>query len=273
LSEHSRICSIFNIDGTLGPKGWCSVYGSSTVDKALDVLMAVARAKGGITNSDLAEQLGLDRSTAHRLVSTLERRGLVQRNAARKYALGAELYFLAFRGMLDHWAAIKEALADLVALTGESASFSVLHGSQYYCAMQHSSPHDLSYCPTAGEYYPLNAGATGSVLLAFQPEARREQILADLPMTRFTEHTITDRDVLRAELLRTVERGYATSAGSRTPGGCAIAHPVFTRENVVMGAVVLSAVEARVPLPKLEEFVPDLAGAAARIGRALEGDQ
>jgi DNA-binding IclR family transcriptional regulator len=249
------------------------VYGSSTVDKAIDLLMAVAQARGGISNSDLSEQLGLDRSTAHRLVSTLERRGLVQRNGARRYALGSELYFLAFRGTLDHWALIKETLADLVALTGESASFSVLHGVQYYCAMQHSSPHDLSYCPTAGEYYPLNAGATGSTLLAFQPPARREQILAELPLRKFTERTIIDRDELRAELERTVELGYAMSAGSRMLGGCAIACPVFTGEGVVMGAVVLSAVEARLPLAKLEEFVPDLKAAATRIGRVLEGDK
>lgn len=248
------------------------MYGSSTVDKAIDVLMAVAETRGGISNSDLSERLELDRSTAHRLLSTLERRGLVQRTAGRRYALGSELYFLAFRGTLDHWAVIKETLAELVALTGESASFSVLHGVQYYCVMQHSSPHDLSYCPTAGEYYPLNAGATGSTLLAFQPSARREQILAELPLTRFTERTTIDRDELRAELESTVERGYAMSAGSRMLGGCAIAYPVITRDGVLMGAVVLSAVEARLPLAKLEDFVPDLKSAAARIGRTLEGD-
>lgn len=249
------------------------MYGSSTVDKSIDVLMAVAEARGGISNSDLSERLGLDRSTAHRLVSTLERRGLVQRNADRRYVLGNELYFLAFRGMLDHWAAIKEALADLVALTGESASFSVLHGTQYYCAVQHSSPHDLSYCPTAGEYYPLNAGATGITLLAFQPEARREQVVAELPLTRFTDRTVTDRDELRAELARTVERGHGLSAGARTLGGCAVACPVLTPDGALMGALVLSAVEARLPLPKLEEYVPDLKAAAARIGRALQGDR
>ncbi|NJC12966.1 DNA-binding IclR family transcriptional regulator [Micromonospora profundi] len=247
------------------------MYGSSTVDKAVDVLMAVAQARNGITNSDLSERLGLDRSTAHRLVSTLERRGLVQRTSERRYVLGSELYFLAFRGMLDHWAVIKQTLADLVAMTGESASFSVLHGLQYYCALQHNSPNDLSYCPTAGECYPLNAGATGFTLLAFQPEPRREQLLAELPLERFTERTITDRDELREELLRTVKRGHALSAGARTLGGCAVACPVFTREGVLMGAVVLSAVEARLPLPKLEDFVPDLKAAAARISSELAG--
>lgn len=247
------------------------MYGSSTVDKAIDILMTVAKARGGITNSELSEQLQLDRSTAHRLASTLERRGLLQRTADRRFVLGSELSFLAFRGMLDHWVIIKEALADLVALTGESASFSVPHGTQYYCALQHSSPNDLSYCPTAGEYYPLNAGATGFALLAFQPEARRERILAEMPLEKLTDRTITDRDELRDELIRTAERGYALSAGARTLGGCAIACPVLTRDGVVMGAVVLSAVEARLPLPRLEEFAPDLKAAAARISRALEG--
>jgi DNA-binding IclR family transcriptional regulator len=246
------------------------VYGSTTVDKAIDVLMLVGEARDGLTNAELSERLGLDRSTTHRLVSTLERRGLVQRIASRRYALGNELYFLAFGGSLDHLVVLRTQLAELVALTGESASFSILHGDKYYCAMQHSSPHDLSYCPTQGEQYPLNAGATGTALLAFQPKARLDDVLKRLELTAFTERTITDPDQLREELARTRERGYAMSSGARTPGGCAIASPALSRNGSVIGAVVLSAVETRTPLEQLVRFEPELKRAATAIGKALE---
>jgi DNA-binding IclR family transcriptional regulator len=246
------------------------VYGSATVDKAIDVLMLIGEARDGLTNAELSERLGLDRSTTHRLVSTLERRGLVQRIASRRYALGNELYFLAFGGALDHLVVLRTTLAELVELTGESASFSILHGDKYYCAMQHSSPHDLSYCPTEGEQYPLNAGATGAALLAFQPKTRLDGLLKRLELPAFTERTITDLDELREELNRTRERGYAMSAGARTPGGCAIACPAMSRNGSVIGVVVLSAVEARTPLDRLVKFEPELKHAASVIGKALE---
>jgi DNA-binding IclR family transcriptional regulator len=246
------------------------VYGSSTVDKAIDVLMMIGESREGLTNAEISEALELDRSTAHRLLTTLERRGLIQRVASRRYTIGNELYFLAFGGSLDHMVVVRTALAELVRLTGESASFSIMHGETYYCAMQHSSPHDLSYCPTQGEQYPLNAGATGAALLAFQPKARLEAILERLPMPSFTDRTITSHDKLRAELERTRERGFAMSAGARTPGGCAIACPAMSRNGSVIGAVGLSAVEARTPLDALVEFEPELKNAAKVIGQALE---
>ena len=139
----------------------------------------------------VANLLGMDRTTLTAALKPLERRGLVQRVASRRYAIGNELYFLAFGGSLDHLVVVRTTLAELVKLTGESASFSILHGDSYYCAMQHSSPHDLSYCPTQGEQYPLNAGATGAALLAFQPQARLDAILERLPLPAFTERTIS----------------------------------------------------------------------------------
>jgi DNA-binding IclR family transcriptional regulator len=247
-----------------------AVYGSSTVDKAIDVLMMIGESREGVTNAELSESLELDRSTTHRLLTTLERRGLVQRVASRRYAIGNELYFLAFGGSLDHLVVVRTTLAELVKLTGESASFSILHGDSYYCAMQHSSPHDLSYCPTQGEQYPLNAGATGAALLAFQPQARLDAILERLPLPAFTERTITSQDELREEVARTRERGFAMSSGARTPGGCAIACPAMSRNGSVIGAVVLSAVEARTPLDRLAKFEPELKHAAQVIGQALE---
>lgn len=248
-----------------------SGYGSSTVDKAIDVLGAIAASAEGMTNAEISDALELDRSTAHRLLATLERHGLVQRTSGRRFVVGHYVGFLALGASPDPRLAVEPVLADLAMLTGESASFSILHGDQFYCVSHRMSSHELSYCPTSGHSYPLNSGAAGLALWAFLPTVLRDRLLVEADLPSFTDSTLTDRTVLRRELEATTERGYGQSAGVRTPGGCSIACPVIGRQGVVMGALALSAAEVRVPLSKLSEYAPDLMSSAQQLAETIGG--
>lgn len=240
-------------------------YGSATVEKALDVLAAVAGSAAGLSNAEVSEALRLDRSTSHRLLTTLERRGYVARTAARRYAAGAELRRLAWGAGPDLQLVLQPILRDLVDLSGESASFSIRSGDRFQCLVHIHSPHELSYCPTAGSSYPLNSGAAGLAIWAFQPDTEREGLLASGEFPALTETTLATRSALSAELEETRRRGYAVSAGMRTPGGCSIACPVIGRQGTVIGALALSAAELRLPLADLVSYYPELARATARL--------
>lgn len=246
-----------------------SGYGSSTVDKAIDVLAAIATSAEGMTNAEISDALELDRSTAHRLLATLERHSLVQRTAGRRFVVGHYVGFLALGARQDPRLAVEPVLADLATLTGESASFSILHSDRFYCVSHRVSSHELSYCPTSGHSYPLNSGAAGLALWAFLPTAHRDRLLVEADLPSFTESTLTDRTALRRELEATAERGYGQSAGVRTPGGCSIAGPVIGRQGVVMGALALSAAEVRVPLTKLTEYASDLTSLAQQLAETV----
>jgi len=244
-------------------------YGSSTVDKAIDVLVAVASANGGLSNAEISESLALDRSTTHRLVATLERRGLVVRGNGRKFTSGSFLHLLAFGSPLDLRVILAGILDGLVERTGESASFSIPQGDRFYCVVNSPSPNDLRYCPSSSKTYSLNSGATGLAIWAFLPKAVSERLLTTGEMVVYTDATIIDRDLLRTELEKTRERGYAMSAGSRTPGGCAIASPVMSHQGALLGAITISAADVRLPLAKLTEFHGDLQNAAQSIAERL----
>ncbi len=246
-----------------------TAYTSSTVDKAVDILLAVADAGDGITNIDLSRSLGLDRSTAHRLTTTLERRGLIQRTPGRGFVIGSRLGHLALTATPDPRLAVLPTLDELVTLTGESASFCIRHGTSFYCVAHQLAPHELSYSPMSGSSYPLHSGAAGLALWANLPEPAREEILGTADLVAFTASTVTDRAQLRAELDRVRTAGYATSAGVRTPGGCSIAVPVITAGGRVAGALAMSAAEVRVPLRSLVEFHPQLRAAADRLADTL----
>lgn len=244
-------------------------YGSSTVDKALDVLTAVAGASDGVTNLDVSRMLGLDKSTSHRLLTTLERKRFIRRAGdRRRYILGPFISFLAANAYMRWTTLLTPALHELVELTGESASFSLRHGDQFLCLDAVPSPHELRYCPKAGNSYPLNAGASGKAILAFLPDEDIERILATNPLEAFTDRTITKRVELQHEIARIRAQGYATSAGERIAGGCAIAAPVTDAGGEVIGALAVSAVDARCPLPRLHEFRQDLYAGAQRLSNS-----
>lgn len=235
------------------------------MDKALDVLAAVAGSQAGLSNAEVSESLGLDRSTSHRLLATLERRGYVARTESRRFTAGAELRRLAWGAAPDLQLVLQPILSELVELTGESASFSIRSGAHFHCVTHLSGPHELSYSPTAGRSYPLNSGAAGFAIWAFLAEADRDRLLASGEFPSFTPTTPSTREALGEELERTRARGYGVSAGVRTPGGCSIALPAIGRQGIVMGALALSAAELRVPLDELVRYEPELSRATARL--------
>lgn len=244
-------------------------YGSSTVDRALDILTAVGSSAAGLTNADISTQLGLDRSTAHRLASTLERKGFLLRLADRSYVIGPRMQFLAWGTGADLKSMLGVMLDELSAASGESASYSTAFGDSYYCIAVRPGPHELNYHPIAATSYALHTSATGLAIWAFAPTTEQERLLAAGPFPATTTRTMTDPDEIRAELTRVRERGYAISAGTRAPGGCSIARPVFNGPGVVTGALTLSAAEQRTPLDTLISLDPLLEAAAARLSISM----
>jgi DNA-binding IclR family transcriptional regulator len=229
------------------------------------VLAAVAGSRSGLSNAEVSESLGLDRSTSHRLLATLERRGYVARIDARRFTAGAELRRLAWGAGPDLELVLQPILHALVELSGESASFSIQSVDHFYCVMHRSSPHELSYSPATGHSYPLNSGAAGFAIWAFLADADRDRLLASGRFPSFTATTPSTRKALAEELERTRQRGYGVSAGVRTPGGCSIACPAIGQQGTVMGALALSAAELRVPLDELVRYEPELSRATARL--------
>ena len=240
--------------------------GSSTVEKALAILEAIARSSHGLSNLEVARNLGLDKSTTHRLLTSLARYRYVERDeATRQFVVGGHLNYMAWGAAPDPRPALGATLSDLVEVTAESASCSLLLGWRFHCIEHAPSPYELRYCPDVGKSYPLNAGATGKAIAAFLTPGEQQQLMEDLPTVRLTDRTIVDRGRFADELRLTREQGFAMSVGERVPGGCGISAPIFSRHGAVIGAVSISAVEGRCPVQTLTSYSPQLIAAARRI--------
>lgn len=236
--------------------------GSQTVEKALDLLEELARAPDGVRNLDVARDLGLDKSTSHRLLSTLVRRGFVRKDErTRRFVLGPRLLELATGSALVSTLVARPYLHELVALTGESASFSLLVDRSYVPVDAVQAPREIRFVLEPGRSYPLNAGATGKVILAFHPGARQRLLAGELP--RYAANTIVSATELSARLAEIGRLGYAVSDGERVAGGCSIAAPVTLPDGTALGALAVSSVRARLDPDALLAYAQDIRTMAA----------
>ena len=188
-----------------------------SIDRAVELLEAIAAAPEPQTARALADRAGLNRSTAWRILATLEHHGLVERDpAGNRYGLGFALLRLA--AAAGHEPLVRLAHPIVRALahdTGETANLAVARRLELVYADQVQAPHVMA--PNwLGHAVPLHATSTGKAFLAALPDAELDALLR-APLERFTDTTITDPEALRAELDGVRARGYAVSRGELEP--------------------------------------------------------
>jgi len=143
--------------------------GVAAVDRALLILAAFRQGDGALPLAELAARAGLVKSTALRLLASLQHFGLVQRRGDG-YALGPEVSRLGAAHAASFTLAetVMPALRRLAARTRESAAFHVRQGDQRLCLYRVDSPQPLRDHGRAGDLFPLDRGSGGRVLMAFE---------------------------------------------------------------------------------------------------------
>lgn len=143
-----------------------SVSGVGVLDKAVRILAALEPRPMALP--ELVERTGLPRATAHRLAQALEAHGLVERDAAGRFALGSRLATLAGNAGLSGRRTISEvaapALARLRDATGESSQLYVRAGDSRVCVLSLESPHSLRTIVPVGATLPMDRGSAAKVL-------------------------------------------------------------------------------------------------------------
>ena len=241
----------------------------TSVEKAIDVLFALHGAPASLGVTALGRALGLPKSSAHRLLATLARRGLVERDEGGRYQPGIGLVALGL-GALDREplvAAARETLEGEAEAIGETVFLVGARGGRLYVLDKAEGTGFLRAAPRVGEAVPVHATAVGKLFLAFAPE---RIALPPGALERFTPHTQTARRALLREVEDVRAQGYAENRDEWIPGMSVVAAPVFARGEL-RGSVVVAAPSARVDALGREAIARRMRAAAARIGARLEG--
>ncbi|WP_406090061.1 IclR family transcriptional regulator [Streptomyces sp. NBC_01013] len=232
-------------------------------------LMRLFLTHDSLTVTEAAELLSIGRSTAHRVLSTLEGRGFAIREApGRGYSAGPELVRL---GRPAGFAApvreqVGAVLEDAARRTGETVVSAALTGDQVMVTDGRESCHPVRVTLERGRLRPAHATACGKLLLSLMTA---EQVCALYPQERLdalTPDTLTSRPGLLAELAGIRARGYALSRGESVPGMNAVAVPLAGttwRDRLALAACVPAG---RGDAAALERRVGELLRSAALLG-------
>jgi DNA-binding IclR family transcriptional regulator len=235
-----------------------------SVARALALLDVLADGPAGV--NALARRIEVNPSSASRLLATLERGGLVEREPGGPYRLGLHLVALADRVLarLDVRDLARPQLRALVEQTGETATLSVPGGDEAVTVDFVPGESSVVSMARLGRPSIGHATAVGKVLLAFTPA---EPGVLDA----LTERTITDPERLSAELAAVREQGWAEAEGEREPDLNALAAPVFGRGGELAAILGLQGPAARFTAPRRAAVLPRLLEAAGAVSRALGG--
>lgn len=238
-----------------------------SVERAMAILELLGQ--GPKTGADVARSLGVHRSTALRLLSTLERRAFVERDLrTARYRLGRRLAQLAGEvGVgLDLRQQARPVCERLAADSGETATFELLIDDGIVPIEQATASTSVVTINWLGRRYPVHCTASGKAFLAFGSASTRERLLAR-PLARITPRTVTDRKQLERELDQARRSGIARTHEELEMGLDAIAAPVFGADGEIVAALDVSGPSHRLrQRPNLERMTAD---AAARLSRKL----
>lgn len=198
---------------------------------------------------ELGSLMGVSASTAHRLLTDLEKLGMVGRTPDGAYRLGLEFLRLAWAttARLPLEEAAADILGKLTERTGETSFFGVYNEQRRQMMFTHTveSPHPLRYVLPKHTWLPLHAGASGLAILAFLPDQTRNEI-SHGALPALTARTRVDPDRLTERLEEIRRDGYAISHGERIEGAIAVAAPVFGLSgNLVVGDIGITIPESR----------------------------
>ncbi|MDA3646811.1 IclR family transcriptional regulator [Saccharopolyspora indica] len=241
-----------------------------SVDRAVTVLELLARnGEAGIT--EIAGELGVHKSTASRLVSVLEARGLVEQLGERgKYAIGFGIVRLAGAATerMDLPRLGRPFCESLAADLGETVNIAIRDHDVAINISQARGTAAVTAHNWVGQRTPLHATSSGKVLFAHAPREDQDELLVR-PLERYTTRTVTSAGQLRKDFDLIVRDGYATSYEELELGLNAAAVAVYNQEGEVIAALSASGPSYRFSRKRMREVVGAMRIAAKELSSQL----
>lgn len=229
----------------------------------------------GLTLSEVAEELSIAKSTAHRHLNTLlEYEYIVREND--RYHIGLRFFSMGVHARRNRtiYKTIKSKVRQLAEETGELAHYTVVEHDHVVFLQQERGNRAVKMNFDLDRRGPLHASSAGKAILAEKSPDEIDQYIQDNELSVRTDHTISDPDQLRSELEQIQERGYSISREEFMEELNAVAVPIKDPEEGTLGVISILGPASRLQGERLEETVPEiLLGTAHEIELNLKYSQ
>jgi DNA-binding IclR family transcriptional regulator len=239
-----------------------------SVERVLTLFEFLAHSKRGFSLSEISQKLRLPKSSVHLLVTTLERRGYLQKNLVTgQYRFGLKLLTLS-RTALDGLQLREEARPFLESLAGETGltvHMAVLERNEAVIIEKIETPGLVKIASWIGRRMEVNCTAVGKALVAFVPEDEFDRQIKARGFIRHNEKTITSISKLKDDLAKVRELGYAIDDEEEELGCRCVGAPIFDTHEKVVAALSVSGTTSQIPIEK----IPSLARKVRRAAEAI----
>ena len=247
-------------------------YYSKVIGRALEILAVLRKSEHPLGLAEVAASVGLAKSSAFRLLHTLEVSGYVERTGEGAYGLSSDLRVWGDgKRVSDLVDAALPAMRTLSREFGETITLAMHFDNRIEVVATLDSPHLIRMANTVGRILPPHASSLGKAITAWQPDDVVERLRRSYGNHRFTEHTITDEVALKQEYERVRSLGYSTDAEESVLEGCCFGAPVLAPDGVVIAAISLSMPKMRLKDKAMQKkVIAAVRDAAASAGKALK---
>jgi len=238
---------------------------------ALDVLDCFLTTPS-LSTKKIIECTGFTRNRTMRLTGTLLHKGYLMANVDRGgYLPGPKVRVLNSVFEQAHGMVLlaRPILRELASETGESASLFVREGLERVVLAREEGTQTIRYNMTEGQRMELHTGASGKVLLAYEPDDVLQTLLSSVGLVKRTHSTITEAATLRRELCKIRQQGFAESAGERVADAGAVSAPVFDGAGHLAGALGLAGPLNRFTKDVRGQYVKIIVEASQRLSEKL----
>ena len=242
-----------------------------SIDRAIDIIEAVAVKEEGRSLTDISDTVGLHKSTAYRIIMTLVNRGYLEKNREGNYRIGYRLiettgYYI---NNLELLTEARPYIAEINTHLGLASYLGVLDGDQVVYA-------DKITAPSASRLYSIKrtrvnayCSSLGKCILANYSNSELEDIMKDCSFIKFTPNTISDMEQLRAELAKVRKQGWAMEDEEYETGQRCIGAPVYDYKGDIVAAISASGEKHVLTDDRINEVADYLVKKAFELSKAL----
>lgn len=242
------------------------------IDRAVAVLGCFSESRPQLQLREITQELGLNKSTVHGIISTLKFHGLIEQDPlTQKYRLGMYLLQLAeiVSRSLDIVSIARPYLSELCRKMEETVHLGALDGAEVVYIDKIESTQSMRISTSLGARIPAYCTGVGKAMLAHLKDKQLELLLKDMQLKPITSNTITDPQALRDDLQRIRRRGYALDKEESAIGLSCVAAPIFDNHGNAAYALSLSGPTARLTPEKREKAILLITEAAEAISVRL----
>lgn len=250
-----------------------SGFSTPSLDRALAVLRCLGGASGGLTLSEIAERLGLSVNFVYRVTQSLVAHGYVVRDAEKRFSIGAQMLALC-QPVVDDVPLAEAALPAMRWLseqTGEAAHLGIISGFEGIVLERVIGRAMIKFYVERGTRFPLHTSGPGKVMLAFMPEAERDEVIAGMKFERFQPWTISNRKDFLKCLDDVRKKGWAVDAGEHLEGHHCLGAPILDAEGNAIASLWITGPSQRLSEERMVKLAPVIKKAGAMVTAVLHG--